>query len=1592
VAGSASSSNASGQKPDKDSSNGDNNDETPLFRNDMAPKKILGRIHLGGHKEGKRGRGKSTERRAKRGDNQETEKKGFFRKMFRGKHQKNKVLEQADQLSAENMKQFVPSPPPPPPPPSPTTKESASVESIKTVKPDENKKAKVPLLDSEVIGTPRVASPGSEKAGAIGGGLVGMDTVKSDTEADDGEIFFANDDISTLTAPSAHSRTRCSIEPSDSVTAPSSEPIGHYWNGPTTSKSHNSESTPKAENVETARAPSPSPSSELFDKPSFQDPDGELPITSKRVNDTKCVTNLKVDVKSVQADPVGESPCTRPGTGMRANEPSPRGWESPVTKFQDPLGSNVSESSSKSGGFGREPTSKSKLPPSGGPKKRTLPHELRREPSAFRDGSPYSLDPPLRCHTGDEDDDEVDTKSLADILSRTSSRTLSARSRKEPPSPSRKVNSVSNQQPTPSKRSEELKKIHSGYKPSPVFREERSLPTLAQSIAARAQTPDGTDVANTKPKITSLRDASPSVKLDSPDSTGFLDELFDEKPIQKRSSDQFLPTGGNGDDTEKSSAKSREKQICRVQRLAKSPGFNEITLWNRDMMQDNKNATLLSVLPPKCDQLLSRRAEEEKKEEESDLAESEAKLLMFANSTAALGSAACMNAKTIAYLHTLNGEPSPRQSWRRPDFSDDEYSPVKITSQKKAVSNMKAAMANRRVLDADAVTDAHVDVFDACLSNPMANKGTRPTIKKRGDKPTAFISSKVKLSSKYGALSPRSRKAARANFKRPVHWFRFNRDVRVTGAPLAYGLDLQRSKREEDILSGRVAPVKKSKTGHSEKSSASSPYKTLRDEDIKDPIQRAGVRLLSKAAVPIQTVARQYLACREASDRMHATLVLQSYFRRWKAEAFLRGYRHACTKIQAAHRSWAVRDEVSYNNYSATQIQKIVRGYIAAAYVYDVIYWITRVQACARGKLGRMHFVQLKKQRQACALKVQSLYRGCIVRRKCTQMKHCICTIQASYRAHVAQNIYQEALSSLIKMQGVVRQLAARKEMQARRFACENLAASKIQATWRGFQGYTDYIFALVDILVIQRSMRKWIAQKKVTSVRENQAATKIQTQWRRQRAIIGMLYDLVHIIIVQSVIRRFLAQKKLPQKRLEYSNKMIAQQKLDGAATKIQTAWRGFWGYSHYVILQYEIIRLQAIVRGRASRNLYSLKLGCCIMIQSAARRHLASQRTTQIRMEQAALGADVESMRTKLASSRIQFWWRVVMECNREKQAALVIEGFFLMVKAEVDKEINRQRHLIKQSRRSRPSDRRVSEVQLLENVWQHAGANPVRNSRSLSVPRLHQNPSYISETSNEESPSNAQVRHRSSSPSMRLVMRHDNDEQALIRERKDMVLMKASRRIKNGSPAQPPPDVTLAKSDERTELSEITSPTVFKKRGKHSKKKKTSKNNSVDDDMSVESLLGETIVDRRQSAPTSKEQNYFFSDDIDTRSKYPNKGKFDSTFGIVSGSETGSPKMYSRNATETTATIETMSHSDGSNENENCNQRQLLDEYSISAAAKGRKLLESVRNDSWSKRSLSPRHGRIVVQNASAEYPMATSEASVEVEYVGNEFGLI
>jgi hypothetical protein len=210
---------------------------------------------------------------------------------------------------------------------------------------------------------------------------------------------------------------------------------------------------------------------------------------------------------------------------------------------------------------------------------------------------------------------------------------------------------------------------------------------------------------------------------------------------------------------------------------------------------------------------------------------------------------------------------------------------------------------------------------------------------------------------------------------------------------------------------------------------------------------------------------------------------------------------------------------------------------------------------------------------------------------------------------------------------------------------------------------------------------------------------------------------------------------------------------------------------------------------------------------------------------------------------------------------------------------------------------------------------------------------------------------------------------------------------------------------------------------------------KRRDFEDEMSLEeSLLGEEIQqdpstahtvdsDDLHSAPKqrSSKKQHFFSDGTDEdQGKYPIKSalprRHHSTSSIASGCDTLSEAsdinthMYSRTATAMTKSTQNETLDSASlREGSPCERysdadfddsgslaaadrryRSSSDRY-VSAASKGKKLLEEVRKGSTG----SPRHGRIIVRNSSySDHPILSQDShdNVEVEYMGQQFGMI
>lgn len=508
---------------------------------------------------------------------------------------------------------------------------------------------------------------------------------------------------------------------------------------------------------------------------------------------------------------------------------------------------------------------------------------------------------------------------------------------------------------------------------------------------------------------------------------------------------------------------------------------------------------------------------------------------------------------------------------------------------------------------------------------------------------------------------------------------------------VSIGLSIIRRKRRTLIEQGYASPIQPHLNKKKRLITPQRDEKVNVDESKMDPMQRAGFRVLTKSALSIQTQYRQHMARREAIDRLWAVMEVQSFFRRWRCEAYLYAHTWASTRIQSFFRGWQARDSVEEMQFCAIEIQRIIRGHLASIRIYDDIYRILLLQSTIRRWLAQNEAMR----RLGAAIILQAVCRSFVIRLQVRKAIREATRIQAFFRGYSAR-------------------------LYTNRTKLEHESAVMIQKYWRGFETYKEYIFSVADIIIAQRNVRKWIAKRTLQVKKANYCAIKIQAQWRRYISQIRCLYKLVHIIIVQSTIRRWLAVDRVRNLRVEYLSAKIIQswwrmlrlkqlRGFDSAATKIQASWRCFWESTQYLIINYEVVRIQAIVRGYQARIGASLQFGCAIMIQAAIRSYFARKLVEERKMEIVIRSSYSVYLRDKHAATCIQRGWSTWKTRRKEKKAAATIERFFIMVKAEVDRVIRlhneeMKRTAMKLSSESREMDK-MEEEKMLEVAWLHA-----------------------------------------------------------------------------------------------------------------------------------------------------------------------------------------------------------------------------------------------------------------------------------------------
>ena len=164
-------------------------------------------------------------------------------------------------------------------------------------------------------------------------------------------------------------------------------------------------------------------------------------------------------------------------------------------------------------------------------------------------------------------------------------------------------------------------------------------------------------------------------------------------------------------------------------------------------------------------------------------------------------------------------------------------------------------------------------------------------------------------------------------------------------------------------------------------------------------------------------------------------------------------------------------------------------------------------------------------KRTAAATKIQSHWRAYDCTMNYLHTMADVLIVQSVVRRWLSirfVNEYRAELMNLmaITIQKFVRGWKAQSDLKAYK------SARKIQKIWRGFQTYTDYLFTIADIIIVQRTMRQWLACRRVNEmrrIRDNHAAVCIQKIWRGYSSHMNMILSLVNIIIVQ--VRRLISR-----------------------------------------------------------------------------------------------------------------------------------------------------------------------------------------------------------------------------------------------------------------------------------------------------------------------------------------------------------------------------------------------------------------------------------------------------------------------------------
>ena len=360
---------------------------------------------------------------------------------------------------------------------------------------------------------------------------------------------------------------------------------------------------------------------------------------------------------------------------------------------------------------------------------------------------------------------------------------------------------------------------------------------------------------------------------------------------------------------------------------------------------------------------------------------------------------------------------------------------------------------------------------------------------------------------------------------------------------------------------------------------------------------------LKHACCIIQRFTRRLLRLRDKQVHSRASLLIQSNFRRHRAQTPFFDLKHSSRierlliqniiLLQRTIRGHCVRRTLVYQNYFSTVIQRMCRGTIQRHRFWIVIVSTIALQSFVRRVLFEGRYKKYKKS----TILLQSIVKSRRSEVKYYAMRRAAFVIQNAWRAYFARDCFNCIRMHVITIQSFTRTVQAvllrkREVSKAKRVFLQDqrdVSSTLLQRCIRGYLAYSFFIHLKRSSIYIQRIFRGYQTRQKYKSTIKsviklqmhtrsalvrwnlyllNFAANEIQRVWR------GNIYREQERLLRKT--ENFLALKL----QLLFKRKKARYNVHDFAATVIQSAWRGYDAKTFFFEVLVSSIMLQCMFR----------------------------------------------------------------------------------------------------------------------------------------------------------------------------------------------------------------------------------------------------------------------------------------------------------------------------------------------------------------------------------------------------------------------------